>query len=294
MLLGRLTALPCIPYDFGGSVASDSLVQVIRTMFDAAPNATMNALTSWVKISLQETSSFWTSLSKKSKFIELLDSAGISLRPLHLREFSDSIVLGQSHADANRTFRNLVTLLVRVILLSDIYATAGYAHGRSTGGLLQTLMGTGASEILPDLGVLHRACIWENVLLKAEIPEKEVQPEGNALLSFLQAPGGPSSSETVVAANGAHTSSATVTPSEVPGQEGSRESDPREENAKAFRHLANQIPGALSPFFQCKIVSLRSFSAVPITNLSDSHRKAVFDSSQSRCSAKATNYRNGI
>lgn len=49
-------------------------------MFDAAPNATMNALTSWVKISLQETSPFWSSLGKKSKFIELLDSAGISLR----------------------------------------------------------------------------------------------------------------------------------------------------------------------------------------------------------------------
>ena len=180
------------------------------------------------------------------------------------------MVPGQSHADANRTFRNLVTLLVRVILLSDIYATAGYAHGRSTGGLLQTLMGTGASEILPDLGVLHKACIWENVLLKAEIPEKEAQPEGSSLLSFLQAPGRPSSSEPVVAANGAHTSSATVTPSEVPGQEGPRESDPREENAKAFRHLSNQIPGALSPFFQCEIVSVSKL--LQSTNLSDSHR----------------------
>lgn len=239
VLLGRLTALPCIPYDFGGSVASDSLVQVIRTMFDAAPNATMNSLTSWVKTSLQETSPFWSSLSRKSKFIELLDSAG------------------QSQADANRTFRSLITLLVRVILLSDIYATAGYAHGRSTGGLLQTLMGTGASEILPDLGVLHKACIWENVLLKVGIPEKESEPEGNPLLSFLQSPGRPSSSGPVAAANGAHTSSSMVTPTEVPGQEGPRESDPREENAKAFRHLSNQIPGALSPFFQ-SIVKLFS------------------------------------
>jgi E3 ubiquitin-protein ligase HUWE1 len=76
VLLGRLTALPCIPYDFGGSVASDSLVQVIRTMFDAAPNPTMNSLTSWVKESLQETSAFWGSLSRRSKFVELLDLAG--------------------------------------------------------------------------------------------------------------------------------------------------------------------------------------------------------------------------
>ena len=149
-----------------------------------------------------------------------------------------------------------------MILLSDIHATAGYAHGRSAGGLLQTLMSTGASEILPDLGVLHRACIRENVLLKAQVPEKESELEGNTLLSSLQTPGEPSLSEPIIAANGANNSSATVTPTGIPGQEGSRESDPREENAKAFRHLANQIPGALSPFFQCNIFSLSNLFLV--------------------------------
>ena len=49
-------------------------------MFDAAPNATMNSLTGWVQESLQETSSFWGSPSNKSKFIELLDLAGIPPR----------------------------------------------------------------------------------------------------------------------------------------------------------------------------------------------------------------------
>jgi E3 ubiquitin-protein ligase HUWE1 len=146
-----------------------------------------------------------------------------------------------------------------VILLSDIYATAGYAHGRSAGGLLQTLMGAGASEILPDLGLLHKACIWENVLLKAEAPEKENELEGSSILSSFQSPGRPSPSEPAIAANGAHTSSTTITPTEVPGQEGPRNSDPREENAKALRHLANQIPGALSPFFQCNASSQHHF-----------------------------------
>ncbi|KAI9511134.1 hypothetical protein F5148DRAFT_1373973 [Russula earlei] len=259
VLLGRLTALPCIPYDFGGSVASDSLVQVIRTMFDAAPNATMNSLTSWVKESLQETSAFWDSPSRASKFAELLDLAGMPTCHIHV--------------EANRTFRTLITLLVRVTLLSDIYATAGYAHGRSAGGLLQTLMGAGASEILPNLGVLHRACIWENVLLKAQVPENDSELEGSAMLSSLRSPGQPSSSEPTIAANGAHTSSTTVTPTEVPGQEGPRESDPREENVKAFRHLATQIPGALSPFFQ-SIVKLFSTRRNP----DSAQKQQIFES----------------
>jgi E3 ubiquitin-protein ligase HUWE1 len=151
-------------------------------------------------------------------------------------------------------------------------------------------MGAGAAEILPDLGVLHRACIWENVLLKAQIPEKESEPEGN-LLSSLQSPGGPSSNEPAVAANGANTSSTTVTPTEVPAQEGPRESDPREENAKAFRHLANQIPGALSPFFQCITSFTTYLTDVLIPQFPHSDREVVFDPSQSRRSAKATNSR---
>jgi hypothetical protein len=53
-------------------------------MFDAAPTATMNSLTGWVKESLQETSAFWSSSSRESRFIELLDLAGISLRGAYL------------------------------------------------------------------------------------------------------------------------------------------------------------------------------------------------------------------
>jgi E3 ubiquitin-protein ligase HUWE1 len=149
-------------------------------------------------------------------------------------------------------------------------------------------MGTGASEILPDLGVLHRACIWENVLLKAQATEKESEPEGISILSPLQPSGRSSSSDPTIAANGANTSSTAVTPTEVPGQEGPRESDPREENAKAFRHLANQIPGALSPFFQCA-----AFFATGLTSILNSHfphsdREVVLNPAQSRRSTKTT------
>jgi hypothetical protein len=181
-----------------------------------------------------------------------------------------------------------------VILLSDIYATAGYAHGRSAGGLLQTLMGTGASEILPDLGVLHRACIWENVLLKAQAPEKESEPEGNSILSSLQPSGLPSSSDPTIAANGANTSSTTVTPTEVPGQEGPHESDPREENAKAFRHLANQIPGALSPFFQCTAFFATELTDILNSKFPHSHCEIILNPAQSRRSAKTTDLRLSI
>ncbi|KAI0063633.1 hypothetical protein BV25DRAFT_1854068 [Artomyces pyxidatus] len=234
--IGRLTALPCMPYDFGGSVASDSLVQVVRTMYDAAPNVTITALAGLVKASLQGTSEFWGSLGKESKLITLLDLSA------------------QSEVLANQTFRKLITLHVRVLLLSDIYATAGYSHGRSSGGLLQSLMGRGAPDIIPDLGALHRACIWENVLLKTGLPVQG----SDSLATQVATPSSQSPTNAAVAlpeqpataTNGAQPESTSSTPTATVEQEAPNPENVRENNAKALRHVANQIPAALSPFFQ--------------------------------------------
>ncbi|KAI0051234.1 hypothetical protein FA95DRAFT_1602906 [Auriscalpium vulgare] len=232
--LGRLTALPCIPYDFGGSVASDSMTQVIRTMFDSSPNVAMVSLAGFVKKSLEETKDFWSDLGKDSKLVGLLDLAA------------------HSEALANQTFRKLVTLHLRVILLSDIYATAGFAHGRSTSGLLQTLMGRGAPEIIPDLGAIHQACIWESVLLKKALPSKSGDASNDdatpASLSPRQSSAPLPDAPTIT--NGPEPDSVSPTPTALVKSEGTVEDSTREGNAKALKHLASQIPGALSPFFQ--------------------------------------------
>jgi hypothetical protein len=110
-------------------------------MFDAAPNATMNSLTGWVKESLQETSSFWSSLKQEIEVHRATRFSGYftATRSISMVFLLTDWSLGQSHAEANRTFRTLVTLLVRVILLSDIHATAGYAHGRPLGACSRLL-----------------------------------------------------------------------------------------------------------------------------------------------------------
>ena len=73
----RLTALPCIPYDFPNSVASDSMVQVMRTLAEVATNDTIQHLSKLVKESLDETADFWKTPSHESKLISLIDLAGM-------------------------------------------------------------------------------------------------------------------------------------------------------------------------------------------------------------------------
>ena len=74
--IGRLTGLPCLPHDFANSIASDSLVQVIRTMVEAATNETLAFLVKLVRESLVETEEFWKFGESTSTFLPLLETKG--------------------------------------------------------------------------------------------------------------------------------------------------------------------------------------------------------------------------
>ena len=75
-LLGRLTRLPCLPYDFANSVASDSMIQVMRTMTEVVPDETLLHLSKLVKQSLDDTRSFWENVEESSKLLPLVDTNG--------------------------------------------------------------------------------------------------------------------------------------------------------------------------------------------------------------------------
>lgn len=77
--IGRFTALPCLPYDFANSVASDSIVQVMRTMTEVATTQTLLFLSKLVKASLEDTQDFWGSFEQPSKLLPLVDISGESL-----------------------------------------------------------------------------------------------------------------------------------------------------------------------------------------------------------------------
>ncbi|KZT26754.1 hypothetical protein NEOLEDRAFT_1062431 [Neolentinus lepideus HHB14362 ss-1] len=236
----RLTALPCLPYDFANSVSSDSLVQVIRTMGEASPNDALVFLAKKVKESLEQTKDFWETTEDKSKMLSLVD------------------ITPDQTLEANRRFRDLVTLHTRVTLLSEVYATASYAHSRATSGFLQILMGRGSPEIVPELGSLHRACVWENIIFKAGLASKGVDLVSSPSESVLdeETPGespdlmdeggisSPANGARV--ADGAH---ADQPEGLSPRKDDSKKDTTRDHNAKALHHLLKQIPSSLSPLF---------------------------------------------
>ncbi|KAH7909328.1 hypothetical protein BJ138DRAFT_1181114 [Hygrophoropsis aurantiaca] len=232
--IGRLTALPCLPYDYANSVASDSLVQVVRTMTEVGPNEALHYLSRLVGSSLSDTNSFWGSLEPQSRLLPLLD------------------LTEERTAEGNQQFRNLVTLHIRITLMADVFSTAGYAHGRAAIGLLQTLMGE-PPKVVHDLGSLHRACIWENILFKAGLTARGINIGGSTEASPLER--SPSQVSLPLPNSAASPSANGVQPEvfaapSASSVQASKADNPQEWNAKALKHLTHGLPSALSPFFQ--------------------------------------------
>ncbi|OCH84897.1 hypothetical protein OBBRIDRAFT_891524 [Obba rivulosa] len=248
-LFGRLTALPCLPYDFANSVASDSMVQVIRTMAESATNETLDFLVNMVHEILASTQGFWENMQEQSKLLPLV----------HIDD--------ESSADANKRFRDLVTLHTRLSLLSDIYATAGYSHHRATVALLQSLLTRPSFAIIPELGALHRACVWENIVLKSGLASQGIDSRTSSTgEAALESPtpstatpadtpvvGSQAASEPAAdgVANGVQVQSSAATT--TPVGDLAKADGPQEWNARALKHIASQIPSCLAPFFQAVV-----------------------------------------
>jgi E3 ubiquitin-protein ligase HUWE1 len=170
----------------------------------------------------------------------------------------------------NQQFRRLVTLQTRVTLLSEVYATAGYVHGRTALAILQALMGRGSPEIIPDLGSLHRACIWENIVLK-----KELLNQGVSATSALTPLAGSDPSVAAASAVAQVAESAGVNdeviaslsgaPAPTSDSKNDAKDTPRAKNAQALRHVVTQVPAALAPLFQGSLSYYRIFSQAYIS-----------------------------
>ncbi|KAL6310318.1 hypothetical protein BKA93DRAFT_924556 [Sparassis latifolia] len=246
--LGRLTALPCLPYDFANSVASDSLVQVIRTMAESATSETIMFLVKLVHETMENNKDFWEHMEEQSKLLSMVD------------------ITGEEVSKANVRLRKLVTLHIRVSLLSDIYATAGYAHGRATSALLQSLVGPSTPTILPELGALHRTCVWENIALKAALASQGFDVPISSLPSLDSS--APTRMGTPTISQADADAASTGTTNGVQGEqeqstasssrESTKEDSPKEQNAKVVKHLASQIPSSLAPFFQAIVRLLQT------------------------------------
>lgn len=154
---------------------------------------------------------------------------------------------------ANYDFRRLITLYIRLTFLSDVYSTAGYTHGRSAVSFLPILSGPGSPDIIPELGALHRAFIWENIVFKTSLVDKGMHISASTVNTPDEGTPDP-----MALLNGDAENLGIVPeePSEVNADKGygSTSDRPEENNAKSLKHIVGQVSNSLTPFFQGKAI----------------------------------------
>ncbi|KAG6844702.1 hypothetical protein H0H87_004578 [Tephrocybe sp. NHM501043] len=228
-LLGRLTSLPCLPYDYANGVSSDSMVQVMRSLIEVASDETVQHLSQLVKQSLSDTEFFWNAVEEPSKLLPLVETTA------------------EENEKANRRFRDIITLHIRITLLSDVFAS-GYGHGRVAIGMLLTLISNMSPEVIGKLGALHRASIWEELKLTIEIVAHGINLRSSPPPSPSHRTSNPSTNDGDnafhVDADGGQSASSSRT------KAGTKPCGPREQNAAALKHLTHGLPVSLGPFFQ--------------------------------------------
>lgn len=135
---------------------------------------------------------------------------------------------------------------LRVNLVADIYTTVGYSHTRGGPPLIQTLTGPECGDILPRLGALHRAFVWEHAALKSALAAQGVKSQGSISaatesdeLLFLNRPQDGTPYHEVSASDASAASGSGVRSVKTVN----------EQNSNLMRHLAEMLPSALAPFF---------------------------------------------
>jgi E3 ubiquitin-protein ligase HUWE1 len=249
--LGRIVTLPCIPYNYASSPGSDALVQVLRAMTDVAPTQTISKVLGQVRASLDETREFWGTMDSKSKLLCYVDISSEFKFVYTFFVLNRKFSADEQLLEGNLKFRKLIALHTRVTLMADIFSSSTYTHGRSSLSLLSGLTGSDASDILPDIGALHRACIWENIVLKSALSARGVNISRSA---GVASDGISLAGQATDVSNEAEVGSALPESEQSLGEgkskEGVKKDGPQERNAKALKHIATQIPTSLTPFFQ--------------------------------------------
>ncbi len=288
-------SLPCLPYDFSVSPLADSLVTLVRLMAEISPTTVLIALLRDVKAASEEVAALFGISDKSFESMAYDNDVSRLLWMATPRDDAEA-------EHATQAFRKLVGLCSRTHLFTDVSTITYVGHKLPTTFLqaLVTSANTGTISVA-ELGAIHRACSWENMLLKASLPPPP--PPAKAASASAQ-PSSGSSAPQASSTQGTVEQSA-ITPATEdrsaasaqqtrPSQHGvpndllqdiagtveqqaqaanaaqKQEDDPRQRNAAALRYVASQIPSSLTSLFEETVRYL-----APRRTVDPTHRKAA-------------------
>ncbi|KAI9875937.1 MAG: hypothetical protein M1830_007716 [Pleopsidium flavum] len=260
--------LPSLQYDFNNQAASQELARVVHMMAEQKPHLVLPSLIRRTQIVADRLEPL-TSHQDGSAFFAGLTASGKSELGHQRQEVRELV-------EANGTLfvKALVAVHTLCNILYETFSQPVFNHRSSHTPFSQVNLADMYAALVKSLGRLHRACVWEEIMLQKSIPEswKDAtrikgygigSQEADEILGLLHEDHtDPEPIETAVArtepdvtAEGTFAQLPTNGNVESPTKD-SKASITQDQktaqfkNVQTLRYLLSQIPSSITPFFQ--------------------------------------------
>ncbi|KAK6345636.1 hypothetical protein TWF718_007546 [Orbilia javanica] len=240
--------LPSLPFDFASRAVSLAMTRVMHLCGEASPGTTIPALLGNTEKAIKDLEPLLKHESKEAFFRPLTSPPAGESGSSEKQPLDEAAQLVKTKG--TDLIKDLVTAHALTTLLSELYSQTLY-NSRTTSQLFQPVaQRTYYETLVPSLGALHRACVWEEILLQRNLPDtwKEATKFKDGL-GFspdddLIGPDGQELPQKTAQEKRDEKEAAKKAVSESEGK------TPWFQNVKTIRFLISQIPSSITPFFQ--------------------------------------------
>ncbi|KAF9927616.1 hypothetical protein FBU30_003038 [Linnemannia zychae] len=226
--LMKFYSLSTLPYDLANTSAFFTLSHLIKLLAESNPTVAIVAVVQEVEKHLYVVEPLLMSVNSGSDLMKYLDLSNLS---------------NADTTQGNMYLHALVSLNALSGLLSDMYLTPAFSHGRNQASVLAAFVAAKGDKVLDGLGRLHRMCVWESIALKRAVPQVWNDPNPKTKR--------PSNIELVPGTVDDSIEESLET--KEPVEESTPKTDifsPTAINTKYFKFVLTQIPHYITPLYQ--------------------------------------------
>lgn len=243
-----------LSFHFHGTDANQELTVLVHMLAETKPHLIIPSLMHRAQLAVDNLSAFSTSPNSSGFFTSLA-------KPTDSKEPVQQSTLAAEHGTFFAKHLNAVLILtdlLREVFALPLYQTRSVQH---TAPFAQVNLADRYCALVASLGDLQAACVWEEIMLEKNIPEKWVQSTGvpthrNNKTASSNTPGAPAPQPADPATgsqregSGVPEGSKTPAPDDKANDEAKAdEKSPAFKNVQALRYLLSGLPSSITGFF---------------------------------------------
>ena len=244
-----LATLPSLPHDFNNRQESHDLARVVHTLMENKPHLVLPAVIVRTKDVLAKLEQFTSFESQKTFFSRYLEGGSKG------KEVQESVI-----SNGTAVVKALVEVHTLCTILQECFSHPILSTPRSNHTLFsQVNLADYYSPLVKELGKLHRACLWEEILLQRILPESLKHSKINGVgfgtdeadrVLGLVSENRENASSNGISVSRRQSRASLSASSRRPSLNNIGETALMLKNAPALRYLLSQIPLTITPFLQ--------------------------------------------